>query len=64
MHPAAEAWQSALERLDRWFSDARERLPGVIPCGPGCSACCHGPFDISVADALLLREGLAELPEC
>jgi Fe-S-cluster containining protein len=61
MHPAAEAWQGALERLDRWFSDARERLPGVIPCAPGCSACCHGPFDISVADALLLREGLAEL---
>jgi len=62
MHPAAEVWRSVLERLDRWFSDARERLPGVIPCGPGCSACCHGPFDISVADALLLQEGLVELP--
>ena len=62
MHPAAESWKSALERVDRWFSDARERLPGVIPCRPGCSACCHGPFDISVADALLLREGLAQLP--
>jgi hypothetical protein len=62
MHPAAEVWRGALERLDRWFSDARERLPGVIPCGPGCSACCHGPFDISVADALLLQEGLVELP--
>jgi Fe-S-cluster containining protein len=63
MHPAAESWQSALERLDRWFNDARARLPAVIPCQPGCSACCHGPFDVSVADALLLREGLTELPD-
>jgi Fe-S-cluster containining protein len=62
MHPAAESWQDALERLDQWFADVRARLPGVIPCRPGCSACCYGPFDISVADALLLREGLAGLP--
>jgi Fe-S-cluster containining protein len=63
MHPAAEAWQQALQRLDRWFDAARASHPGVIPCRRGCSACCHGPFDISVADALLLREGIAALPE-
>lgn len=63
MHPAAESWQNALQRLDRWFADARGRLPGVIPCRPGCSACCYGPFDISVADALLLREGLDDMPD-
>jgi Fe-S-cluster containining protein len=33
----------------------------VIPCGSGCSACCHGPFDVSVADVALLRDGLAKL---
>jgi len=63
MHPVAEAWQAALSRLDDWFKAAVARHPGVIPCRAGCSACCHGPFDISVADALLLREGLATLPE-
>jgi Fe-S-cluster containining protein len=61
MHPAAETWKAALERIDRWFADARARAPDIIPCRPGCSACCHGPFDVSVADALLLREGLATL---
>ncbi len=63
MHPAAAAYRAALRRLDRWFEDTRKRNPDVIPCHHGCCACCHGPFDISVADALLLREGIAALPE-
>ncbi len=63
MHPAAEAWQEELQKLDRWFEAAATNHPGVIPCRPGCSDCCHGPFDVSAADALLLREGLATLPE-
>lgn len=62
MHPAAETYRTLLERLDRWFDAARERHPGVIPCASGCTACCHGPFDISVADQLLLRETVRTLP--
>lgn len=61
MHPAAESYQELLAGIDRWFADAAARHPGVVPCRSGCSACCRGPFDISLADALLLREGLAEL---
>lgn len=59
MHPVAAAYRDELEQLDALFAGARQRHPGVIPCRTGCSACCHGPFDISVADLLLLREGLA-----
>lgn len=62
MDPAAAQYQQLLERLDRWFADVAAAHPGVIPCRAGCTACCHGPFDISVADAALLREGLALLP--
>jgi len=62
MHPAASEWQTLIARFDRWFEATAERLPGVIPCRAGCTACCHGPFDISAADALLLQEGLAALP--
>jgi len=62
MHPAAEAYQELLADIDSWFADASKRQPGVVPCRSGCSACCHGPFDISMADALLLREGVAALP--
>ena len=38
--PASEeiaAYRELLERLDRWFADARARHPGVIPCTGGCT---------------------------
>lgn len=63
MHPAAERWQSELEKLDRWFDTVAASHPGVLPCKRGCSRCCYGPFDISAADTLLLKEGLATLPD-
>ena len=58
-----EGYRHLLERLDAWADDARRNHPGVIPCRSGCSACCHGPFDISVADAELVRDAVADLPE-
>jgi Fe-S-cluster containining protein len=33
-----------------------------MQCGRGCALCCHGLFDISLPDALLLAEGLSNLP--
>ncbi len=47
--------------IDTWQARARTNHPGVIPCQAGCSACCHGPFDISVADALLVRDAVRSL---
>lgn len=55
-------YPALLGMIDRWQAEAQERHPGVIPCRAGCAACCHGPFDISVADALLVRETVAALP--
>jgi Fe-S-cluster containining protein len=62
VNPAALRYRSLLEQLDAWTDDARRRHPGVLPCRQGCTACCHGPFDISAADVLLLRESVAALP--
>jgi len=62
VNPAALRYRRLLEQLDAWTADARRRHPGVIPCQLGCTACCHGPFDISAADILLLRETVAGLP--
>lgn len=50
-----------LERLDQWQAHARTRHPGVIPCTRGCSDCCHGPFDISVADVELVAGAFRQL---
>jgi Fe-S-cluster containining protein len=51
-----------LARLDAWQHDVRERFPGGVPCRSGCSACCRGPFDISAADVMVVRAGVASLP--
>ena len=60
--PAASAYRDLLHQLDAWFTDVRASHPDIIPCQAGCSACCHGPFDISVADVVLIREGFVRLP--
>lgn len=57
-----DRYRKLLERLDAWFRRGRERHPGVIPCAGGCSTCCHGPFDVSGPDVLLIRQGLLRLP--
>jgi Fe-S-cluster containining protein len=61
--PLPNDYPALLTRLDAWHHGVRERFPGVVPCRAGCSACCHGPFDISVADALVVRDAVAALPE-
>lgn len=52
-----------LADLDAWFREGVAAAgPGVVPCTTGCTACCHGPFDISPADAALVSEGVRALP--
>ena len=55
-------YPALLAGIDAWQADAQAKYPGVIPCRAGCSACCHGPFDISAADALLVRDAVGALP--
>ncbi|MBA3259427.1 MAG: YkgJ family cysteine cluster protein [Gemmatimonadales bacterium] len=59
----AAVYRHLLERLDAWHAEGRRRHPGIVPCGAGCSACCLGPFDISVADVELLREALDKMTQ-
>ncbi|MEZ4456428.1 MAG: YkgJ family cysteine cluster protein [Gemmatimonadales bacterium] len=51
-----------LQELDDWQARVAERHPGVMPCRLGCQACCRGPFDITVADVLLVRDAVLALP--
>jgi Fe-S-cluster containining protein len=57
-----EAYPALLQRLDDWFARGRRDAPVSIPCCGGCTACCHGPFDISVADAELVGDAVRRLP--
>jgi Fe-S-cluster containining protein len=56
------AYGELLQRLDEWFEEGRRHARGLLPCRCGCSACCHGPFDVSVADVELLLDALRRLP--
>jgi Fe-S-cluster containining protein len=49
------------DRATRWFDRAHAALLDALPCRRGCSACCHGPFAITVLDAAELQRGLASL---
>lgn len=50
-----------LRRVDAWYRGVREKHPDKVTCARGCRDCCLGLFDISLADADLLREGMAAL---
>jgi Fe-S-cluster containining protein len=55
-------YRDLLERLDQWFAEGRRAAPITVPCRGGCTACCHGPFDISIADAELVSDAVNRLP--
>jgi Fe-S-cluster containining protein len=57
MDPARELVQI----VDAAMAEAVRKAGSWLACRPGCWQCCIGPFPISQADALRLREGLAEL---
>ena len=57
------SYRELLGELDDWFARGVAKAgPGVVLCKRGCSACCNGPFDISAADAELVRSAVDRLP--
>lgn len=53
-------YRRLLRRADAWYRSVQASHPREMPCRKGCRDCCLGLFDISPADADLLREGLAQ----
>ena len=49
--------------LDEWFGQIRTKYAADMQCGKGCTACCYGLFDITLADAADVAKGFAGLPE-
>lgn len=50
-----------LQIIDSAMAESMRRSGPRVVCRSGCTACCHGPFEISQLDAHRLREGLAAL---
>ena len=47
--------------VDDWFKKIRPDYDSQMQCGKGCTACCHGLFDISLADAADVAKGFQRL---
>ena len=47
--------------VDDWFKKIRRDYASQMQCGKGCTACCHGLFDISLADAADVARGFQQL---
>ena len=63
MQEILERYAVLLGEVDDWFAQCLQRHTDRIVCGQRCSACCRGLFDITLLDALYLREGFDRLPE-
>src|SRR5262245_50359874 len=50
-----------LNTIDQWFRQIRAKYATQMQCGKGCTACCHGLFDISLADAVEIARGFQKL---
>jgi len=48
--------------VDEWFKQIREEYSGHMQCGRGCTECCYGLFDITLADAVNVARGFEKLP--
>jgi Fe-S-cluster containining protein len=53
----------ANSNIDAWFSTVRQKYASHMQCGKGCTACCHGLFDISLEDAVQVARGYRQLSE-
>lgn len=55
-----ERYRALLAAGEDWFAAAARAH--AAQCRPGCTACCHGLFDISPLDALLVSQGRESAP--
>jgi len=61
MHEWMKRHLGFLMENEEWFARVRATCGDQMQCGRGCALCCHGLFDISFVDALLLAEGYGRL---
>jgi Fe-S-cluster containining protein len=61
MHAWMKRHNGFLEDSEDWFSRVLASYPEQMQCGRGCALCCHGLFDISFVDALVVADGFGRL---
>ncbi|HKN86128.1 MAG TPA: YkgJ family cysteine cluster protein [Nitrospiraceae bacterium] len=59
--PSAQARRRLFQHAEGWFQRGQAALLESLPCRPGCTRCCYGPFAITLLDQLELQQGLQAL---
>lgn len=54
-------YRRLLGQVDAWFNRCLEAGGTALSCRGGCSACCRGLFDITLLDAVLLKDAFTFL---
>lgn len=62
MNDILEKYGILLREVDNWFEHCLDRHSESISCHRGCSECCRGLFDITLLDAIYLKQGFDRLP--
>ncbi|HIJ96944.1 MAG TPA: YkgJ family cysteine cluster protein [Desulfuromonadales bacterium] len=57
-----DCYGALLRDVDTWFHTCSQSHPEHILCRDGCSSCCRGLFDVTLLDALYLKQGVDLLP--
>lgn len=61
MNEILDRYGLLLREVDTWFEHCVANYRSDISCREGCSACCRGLFDITVLDALYVKQGVDQL---
>lgn len=61
MNAILSSYGELLQEVDDWFAACIKMYPENVNCKAGCSDCCRGLFDITVLDAMYLKQGFEKL---
>ncbi len=63
MEEFRKEYRQLLLAADAWFASCMAVGGAQIRCSGGCAGCCHGLFDITLLDALVLQEGFGAMAD-
>lgn len=58
--PYFKRYEAIAAEADKVFSRVSELTGPAVSCKPGCSECCHAPFDLSFIEALYINQKFRE----
>lgn len=55
-------YEDIFAKVDTAFAAVKNQCPDEVTCHKGCTSCCHALFDVSLVEAMYLKEAFDRLP--